>query len=363
VCFDVPILQHTCDIVALNVTLDRIKVKRLEESGMDRPGHGIRLRSSARSDRGRVRQNNEDNVHLWPGETNVLAVVADGMGGAVAGEEASRITVETIQEKLKSEKYRKPSDYEDYDAEQLGELLRESVKQANRNIMARAVDSPELKGMGTTVTMAFARGSQVILAHVGDSRAYYVDGDMHDIEQITTDHSFVQALVDAGHLSPEDAKGHPMENVLYRALGQQEDLDVDIIPNFIIHPGDRLVLCSDGLTRHVEADEISDVALESDDPNEISDKLISLANSRGGKDNISVIVIVVDGNDSTQSESMATPAGLKFNEEDEPTIPMNPDFLKLSRIDKALESEENTPESSHASGYGEGKDNTLEPFG
>ena len=329
---------------------------------MDRPGHGIRLRSSARSDRGRVRQNNEDNIHLWPSEANVLAVVADGMGGAVAGEEASRITVDTIQEKLKSDKYRKPSDYEDYDSEKLGELLRESVKQANRNIMTRAIDSPELKGMGTTVTMAFARGSEVVLAHVGDSRAYYVDGDMHEIEQITTDHSFVQALVDAGHLSPEDAKGHPMENVLYRALGQQEDLDVDIIANFIIHPGDRLVLCSDGLTRHVDADEISELALESDDPNEISDKLVSLANSRGGKDNISVIVIVVDADETTQVQSMDTPAGLQFSQDDDPTIPIDPNFLKVTRIDKTLESGENTPENTFSDEYGEGKDNTLEPF-
>lgn len=327
------------------------------------PGHGIRLRSSARSDRGRVRQNNEDNIHLWPDEYHVLAVVADGMGGAVAGEEASRITVETIQEKLKSGEYRKPADYQDYDSEALGELLRETVKQANQNIMARAVASPELKGMGTTVTLAFARGNEVILAHVGDSRAYYVDGDTQDIEQITTDHSFVQALVDAGHLAPEDAKGHPMENVLYRALGQQEDLDVDIIPDFTIHPGDRLVLCSDGLTRHVEPDEISDLSLDSEDPSEIGDKLIALANSRGGKDNISVIVVIVEADETAKAEETDTLAGLQYKDDEDPTVPMNPNFLRISQMKKTLESGDNPTENQNPSGYGEGQDNTLEPSG
>ncbi|MDQ7025145.1 MAG: Stp1/IreP family PP2C-type Ser/Thr phosphatase [Anaerolineae bacterium] len=333
---------------------------------MYRPGHGIRLRSSARSDRGRVRQNNEDNIHLWPDDYDVLAVVADGMGGAVAGEEASRITVETIQEKLKAGEYRQPADYRDFDSQALGELLRETVKKANHNIMARAIASPELKGMGTTVTLAFARGNEVILAHVGDSRAYYVDGDTHDIEQITTDHSFVQALVDAGHLLPEDAKGHPMENVLYRALGQQDDLDVDIIPDFTIHSGDRLVLCSDGLTRHVEPDEISDISLDSDDPNEIGDKLIALANSRGGKDNISVIVIIAEADETVQVETTDTLASQQYKKDkkDEvPTVPMNPDFLKISQMDKTLESSDKPPDKPLSSAYGEGKDNTLEPSG
>jgi serine/threonine protein phosphatase PrpC len=329
---------------------------------MYRPGYGIRLRSSARSDRGRVRQNNEDSVHLWPSEMNVLAVVADGMGGAVAGEEASRITVETIQEKLKNEEYRKPGDYQDYDSDKLGELLKESVKDANRNIMARATAAPELKGMGTTVTLAFARGTEVILAHVGDSRAYYVDGDTHEIEQLTTDHSFVQALVDAGHLRPEDAKGHPMENVLYRALGQAEELDVDLIPNITIQAGDRLVLCSDGLTRHVDPDEIADLALDSSDPGVIGDKLIELANSRGGKDNISVIVVVVDEDKTMQADNLSTPLALDFDGDDPPTVPMNPNFLNVSGLKGPVESDKPTPENQLGGCDGEGRDKTLEPY-
>jgi protein phosphatase len=290
------------------------------------------------------------------------------MGGAVAGEEASRIAVETIQGKLTSDHYRKPGDYQDYDASDLAELLGEAVRDANNNIISRAVEAPELKGMGTTVTMAFARRNQVILAHVGDSRAYYVDGSDNSVQQLTTDHSFVQALVDAGHLAPEDAKGHPMENVLYRALGQAEDLDVDLILNIQVHPGDRIVLCSDGLTRHVEPEEIAKAALAHQAPNEISDALIELANSRGGKDNISVIVIVVDyDNADTSHEVMSSLETLPFHEDDEPTIPIDPNFLKVSRMKETLEAEKNetegTPENQHSSSYGEGRDNNFEPFG
>lgn len=334
---------------------------------MFRPGRGIRLRSSARSDRGRVRQNNEDSVHLWPGEYNVLAVVADGMGGAVAGEEASRIAIETIQEKLTSDHYRKPADYQDYDSGDLADLLSEAIRDANANIISRALNSPELKGMGTTVTIAFARSSTVILAHVGDSRAYYVDSSDHTIQQLTTDHSFVQALVDAGHITAEEAKGHPMENVLYRALGQAEDLDVDVIPEVHIHAGDRLVLCSDGLTRHVDAHEIAEAALEFEDPNQISDKLIELANSRGGKDNISVIVIVVEEDDSPETEVLTTLESVNYVEGEDPTIPHDPNFLKLSRMKETLEaadkSSESTPENRHSNAYGEGRDKSFNPFG
>ena len=329
-------------------------------------GQGVRLRSFARTDRGRVRQNNEDSIHLWNGEYNVLAVVADGMGGAVAGEEASRIAIETIQEKLNSDNYRKPGDYQDYDAGELSELLEDAVREANANILSRVGDAPELKGMGTTVTMAFARRGSVILAHVGDSRAYYVDSGDHSIQQLTTDHSFVQALVDAGHLAPEDAKGHPMENVLYRALGQAEDLDVDLIRDIYIHAGDRLVLCSDGLTRHVDPDEISDAALSTDDPNRIGDKLIELANSRGGKDNISVIVVVVDEDINDNTEVLATMQNEYFGD-DEPTLPVNPDFVRVSRMGESSEANEKssntTPENQHTGGFGEGRDNNFKPLG
>jgi serine/threonine protein phosphatase PrpC len=332
---------------------------------MYRPARGIRLRSSARSDRGRVRQNNEDSVDLWPAESSVLAVVADGMGGAVAGEEASRIAVETIRGKLVNDSYRSPESYNHYDEDKLAELLGEAVREANQKIIDKAHKSPELKGMGTTVTLVFARFSDVILAHVGDSRAYYVDSSDESISQLTADHSFVQALVDAGHITEAEAAEHPMKNVLYRALGQAEDLDVDVTQDVHIHAGDRLVLCSDGLTLHVSPDEIKKAALDGNDPNTIADKLIEMANSRGGKDNVSVIVIVVDEAEYDPNETEAmSPLDLDFEigGDNEPTLPINPDYFNVTRVRKPMDevNGKDDPQATHempsAGTYGEGKD-------
>lgn len=270
------------------------------------PGHGIRLRSSAHTNKGRVRPNNEDSVHLWSEESFALAVVADGMGGAAAGEEASRIAVETVQQRMTNGTYKKPADYGEMDAYTLAEKLENLVREANNNILSRAKAKPEYQGMGTTMTVAFARRTDVIVAHVGDSRAYIVDGHDGSISQITTDHSFVQALIDAGYIKREEADGHPMTNVLYRALGQAADVDIDLIEDVQMHIGDRLILCSDGLTLHVKPHEIAQVALSDPDPSVISSKLIDLANARGGRDNISVIVIVVEGDLSTYHDEMST---------------------------------------------------------
>ncbi|MEO0598393.1 MAG: Stp1/IreP family PP2C-type Ser/Thr phosphatase [Chloroflexota bacterium] len=332
---------------------------------MYHPGRSIRLRSSARSDRGRVRQNNEDSVHLWDADTSVLAVVADGMGGAVAGEEASRIAIETIQGKLTTAYYRSPDDYSQYDSEELAELLGDAVREANDNIMEKVGIDPELKGMGTTVTMAFARANDVILAHVGDSRAYYIDSSDESIEQLTSDHSFVQALVDAGHITDAEAENHPMKNVLYRALGQADELDVDVLMDIRIHAGDRLLLCSDGLTLHVNAEEIAKTAMSSDDPQVISDKLVNLANERGGKDNVSVIVIVAEWQEEKENAIASADAETVIpltNGEDEPTIPMNPDYLNVTRANPSLDTIETkddpqaTQETPSAGIYGEGND-------
>jgi hypothetical protein len=150
-----------------------------------------------------------------------------------------------------------------------------------------------MRGMGTTVTLAFVRGKDVVVAHVGDSRAYLVDGTTSMITQITSDHSFVEALLAAGHITPEQADEHPMRNVLYRALGQAEDVDIDLYQSRL-QIGDRLVLCSDGLTRHVKPDEIAKLALQDENPDTSSQNLIDLANDRGGEDNVSVIVVAVE---------------------------------------------------------------------
>jgi protein phosphatase len=318
-----------------------------------------------------VRQNNEDSIHLWAHDHDVLAVVADGMGGAVAGEEASRIAIDTIRRKLSNDSHRSPSDYRDYDSDLLAGVLGDAVKDANQNIISKARNVPELRGMGTTLTLAFARGGDVTLVHVGDSRAYYIDGIDGSIRQITSDHSFVQALVDAGHITQEEAEDHPMKNVLYRALGQAEDLDVDVLQDVQIHVGDRLVLCSDGLTLHVNGQEIAEAALEADDPHVISDNLVELANERGGKDNVSVIVIVVE-----PSEEIMESVGQQFasqEDDEDPTHPFDPDLYQVTHSTPSQNtSDEGDTSSSVASyptsndrqvsgAYGEGHD-SFEPL-
>lgn len=261
---------------------------------MSNPEQGIRLRSSARTSTGQVRDNNEDNIHLWTHDDFVLAIVADGMGGAAAGEEASRIAVETIKAGFVPQD---SSAAEGFDAADgtLAEKIRDSINAANLSIFEKANASPEFRGMGTTLTLSFVRETFATFAHVGDSRAYLVDGSDSSISQITSDHSFVQALVMAGHITAEEAINHPMGNVLYRALGQAEEVDVDMYHKRL-HVGDRLVLCSDGLTRHVKPDEIAEIVLSDSNPDVVSQKLIDLANERGGEDNVSVIVISVEGN-------------------------------------------------------------------
>lgn len=282
-------------------------------------GYSIRLLSGAKSDKGMQRANNEDSIRLWGQDQAVLAVVADGMGGAVAGEEASRIAADTIRSQMLSNPYHQPTDYEHVDEKLLTVKMVESVQRANLSILAQATSKPELKGMGTTLTMAFVRSGDVILVHVGDSRAYLVDGLDHSVNQLTRDHSFVQALLDAGHIRPEEAEHHAMKNVLYRALGQQGELDVELITGVNLNSGDRIILCSDGLTLHVRAHEIGTLALATDDPHEIAASLVDLANQRGGRDNISVIAIVAQGMNATDDSTRLPPLDY---EDDDPTLPL-----------------------------------------
>ncbi len=290
---------------------------------MQKPEHGISLRSSARTSTGQVRQNNEDSIHLWAGDDFVLAIIADGMGGAAAGEEASRIAVETIKAGFN------PNDSEDTP---VTERLQDTIRTANLNIVRKAANAPEMRGMGTTLTLVFIRGTYATFAHVGDSRAYLVEPDDESITQITIDHSYVQALVMAGHITPEQAETHSMGNVLYRALGQNEDVDVDIYYKRL-HIGDRLVLCSDGLTRHVKAPELAKIASADPNPDVISQKMIDLANQRGGEDNISVIVIAVEGDPNAVNAEDTTGLSTPFASEDDrdATIILKNNPLKRSR--------------------------------
>jgi protein phosphatase len=246
---------------------------------------------SARTSIGQVRTNNEDNVNIWALEGIVLALVADGMGGAAAGEEASRLAVEAIQADFLGEE-RGSQNLQILSESELNKRMVEAVQDANKAVVDKAQTDPSRKGMGTTSTLALVRGNRTLVAHVGDSRVYVVDGHNGWINQITDDHSFVQALVASGHITPEQARTHPMGNVLYRALGQSLDLEVDLYSHYL-NAGDRLVMCSDGLTRHLLPEDIARIVMETDSPDEASLTLIELTNSRGAEDNVSVVVIMM----------------------------------------------------------------------
>jgi len=249
-------------------------------------------RAAARSDRGRIRENNEDRVGLWARDGVVLALVADGMGGAAAGEEASRLATEAIQADFLGQA-RGSELLGELPDEEIAEKLRIAVRHANRAVIRRTAEHPEFQGMGTTITLAFVRNQHVIVVHVGDSRAYLVKGREGWINQITDDHSFVEALLAAGHITREQAAIHPMRNVLYRALGQFDDTDADIYSRQL-EEGDRLILCTDGLTRNISAEELAAIACQHDDPAAIARELVDLANARGGQDNISVIALIME---------------------------------------------------------------------
>jgi protein phosphatase len=269
---------------------------------MPESGGGVRLHSSARTSVGQVRENNEDSVHLWSDDEFVLAVVADGMGGAAAGEEASQLAIEAIQAGMPLHTLNGQQTLKSLSDDRVTDRLSTAIQQANLNIIERAVEEPGMHGMGTTVTLAFVRGKRAIVAHVGDSRAYRVHESEPKITQITSDHSFVEALLAAGHITEAQAQEHPMKNVLYRALGQAEDLDVDVYSS-ALDDGDRLVLCTDGLTRHVKPEEIAELVLAEDSASDASKRLIDLANERGGEDNVSVIVIQVESTGEASNSS------------------------------------------------------------
>jgi serine/threonine protein phosphatase PrpC len=263
-------------------------------------------RASARSDVGRVRENNEDRVGLWARHGIVLAMVADGMGGAVAGEEASRLVTEAIQADFLGEA-RGSETLRELSEEEIGDKMRAAVRRANQAVIERANDNPEFQGMGTTITLAFVRDNRVVVAHVGDSRAYLIDGHEGWINQITDDHSFVEALLASGHITNEQAAVHPMRNVLYRALGQVDDTEADLYSRSLTE-GDWLILCSDGLTRHVTPAEMTAIISQHDNPEAVVQALIDLANQRGGEDNISSVVIMMESAEEIEPEAPPDPA-------------------------------------------------------
>ena len=237
-----------------------------------------------RSDTGRVRPANEDSFLARP----PLFVVADGMGGASAGEVASRLAVETFAAGLPS-------------GGQTSDRLAEVVRVANQRIHEQAQVDQSRQGMGTTLTAAMIEGDQVVIAHVGDSRAYrFRDGR---IERLTEDHTLVDELVRQGQLTEEEAAVHPQRSIITRALGPEPQVEVDTA-NFELLNGDVLLLCSDGLTGMVSEPEIESALDENRSLNGAARTLIRKANEAGGRDNITVVLFKVGSGAASLAPSM-----------------------------------------------------------
>jgi protein phosphatase len=239
------------------------------------------LRYAARSDRGLIRGNNQDSVYAGPR----LLAVADGMGGHAAGDVASKVVIAALEHLD-----------DDAPSGDMLQALREAVFEGSEHLREVIRESPQLEGMGTTLTAILFAGGRLALCHVGDSRAYLLrDGQL---TQITHDDTFVQTLIDDGRITPEEANSHPQRSLLLRALnGQEVDPDLSMRE---ARAGDRYLLCSDGLSGVVSEETLAE-ALQDPDPQSTADRLIELALRSGGPDNITVIVadVVDDGGRGT----------------------------------------------------------------
>lgn len=240
------------------------------------------MKISAGTDVGMVRSNNQDSYAIGELPGGAWAVVCDGMGGHAGGNVASEIAVEKISTCIKSNFRQGMS------IASIKNVLESAIVTANADIYDKAQDNQELAGMGTTAVVTVCLGSKCVVAHVGDSRCYHVTDNT--ITQITKDHSLVQEMIDAGLITPEEAENHPRKNIITRALGgTYDDVEVDF-NDLELSDGDMLVLCTDGLTNHVP-DSIILENISGDDIHNFADRLISIANENGGRDNITAVIM------------------------------------------------------------------------
>ena len=250
------------------------------------------IRARGQTDVGQRRDHNEDSFLVDEGLG--LFIVADGMGGHAGGGTASSLAVETIRQTVEKARDKEPELFAapaGLDDSPVPDVLREAVEAACTRIFETARGSPELAGMGTTVTAALVDGRTAFIAHVGDSRCYLLRESR--IYQVSEDHSLVNEQLKAGAISPDEAKHSRFKNIITRSVGFEQEVQVDLM-GVELEAGDILLLCCDGLSNLVDDDEILDVVEEST-PEEAPGKLIQIANDRGGDDNITVVVIRVQG--------------------------------------------------------------------
>ena len=248
----------------------------------------MRITSCGITDVGMKRTHNEDNFLI--NDELQLFIVCDGMGGHVGGEVASAIAVHTLEEAFISLDWNSKEKQFANRSEFAREQLRFAVRIAGKKIYETAQQEPRYMGMGTTCLALFVDHSNAFLGHVGDSRGYLIRNNQ--IQQLTEDHSWVNERINAGLMTPEEAKNHRFKNVITRSLGINEEVEVDVLMQ-ALRKDDYLVLCSDGLSNLVEADEICSICIENS-PQEAGRKLVNLACERGGDDNITVVILRVD---------------------------------------------------------------------
>lgn len=300
------------------------------------PSTDVVVHVFGRTDVGRTREHNEDafvvadlttdNATLQPevrthilGNRGTLFMVADGMGGAAAGEIASAMATDVVLAELR----RIWLTAEKSDAETFAAALKGATEAANARIHQYALDHPEHRGMGTTATIAGMHGDSLILAQVGDSRAYLVRDGV--ARQLTKDQSLIQKLVEAGELTPEEAEQSERRNIILQALGPEANIKTDLTVQQI-RKGDVLVLCSDGLSGQIRIEDISESVNSTPDLTALCKKLIDLANTNGGPDNITVVAARFEG-EGLQAAAESDSVGhrqFRFGGDARATMPMSP---------------------------------------
>jgi len=253
----------------------------------------MELKSCGITDIGRKRQRNEDSYLV--NDQLKLYIVADGMGGHAGGEFASKIAVSTVEEIIKGEDRLKSgiegNTFLDHDRlsgdESEQDKLRDAITRAGNMIAHKAIEQPELRGMGTTATVMLFLQDKAYIAHVGDSRAYCVRNKK--ITQITEDHSLVHEQLKSGLITQQEARTHQLRNIITRSVGVQEEVDTDTIV-WQVQQGDTYLMCSDGLSNMIMDEEMQDI-INQTDTESAARALVDLANERGGDDNITLILV------------------------------------------------------------------------
>lgn len=244
------------------------------------------MRIEALTDVGKVRKINEDNFAFSVCDSYTYAIVADGMGGHLAGELASKMAVDIIK------KYIEENVKDGLDHFQVKEQLIRAFAKANEEIYKYSCENESVMGMGTTATLCMVRNGFLIYAHIGDSRAYTIG---KKIKQITNDHSYVQELVKLGQITPEEAKVHPRRNYITRAMGVEPSVKADA--GIKTYKGEKILICSDGLHGKTEDTELFNIISEQSAKDSV-EELIKLANERGGEDNITAVIMEGDTSDA-----------------------------------------------------------------